>query len=127
MRQVLKILILVGVALPLTNCLEDIQCDPGPYYGELRVKVTINDENPEVPLVVYRGRFEKKDTLISEWISESAVYYELEADKYYTATVLYTSGPRQILAIDGKEMSTSEDDDGCRSANDTTLRIGLAD
>lgn len=103
------------------------QCDPGPYFGEVKVKLTINDENPDVHVVIFEGKIEKGDTLISEYVSESPVYYELEAEKYYSATARYQSGVREVLAVDGKKMTTTSDDDTCEAAEDFTLNLKLAD
>ena len=110
----------------LAGCQDDM-CDPGPYEGELTVKLTINNENPEVHLVIFRGKIENHDTLISEYLDESPVYYQLDADNYYSATARYVSGFREILAVDGKRMETSTDDDGCDYGQDMTLNLKLAD
>ena len=108
------------------SCEDECICDSGPFYGELRVKLTINDENPEVLLTIMEGNIESQDTVISEYIDESNIYYELEADRYYSAVVYYDQGSRQITAIDGRRMRLSEDDCGCDYADNITLNLRLA-
>lgn len=118
---------LVGLGLVLLMDCQDCSCSDNPCYGQLKVKVTINDENPEVLLTIFEGKIERKDTVLSEWVAKSTVNFDLEADVYYSATVMYKQGVRQILAIDGKEMPISEDDSNCEYGQDTTLNLKLAD
>lgn len=108
---------------------DSCDCDPGPFYGELKIKLTINNENPELWLDIFSGRIEDGDTIISEMISTPEVYYELEADNYYSATVAYIKNGRMIVTIDGKKMDivTHGDDCNCESAEDITLNLKLAD
>ena len=125
MKHLLQILLLITLVLPLIHCDTD-NCPSGPYYGDLKVKLTINDENPEVLVVVFEGNYERGDTIFSELVTTSSVTYEMEGDRFYSATAVYMRGPREIWAIDGKEMTVSDDDDdGCPYASDITLRLNL--
>ena len=120
----MKKILLISFALLMAtiSCTDDsCFCNSGPFYADMKVKLTINDENPEVFLTVFEGNFEAQDTLIAEWINESTVYYEMEAGRYYSAVVVYQDGARQITAIDGRKMKTSEDDCGCDYAESFTL------
>lgn len=123
--KIIKALIFI-FPLIFINCFEE-QCDPGPHIGEMKVRVTINNENPEVHVVIFQGKIEKHDTLISERINHSPVYYNLEAGQYYSGTARYISGIREIIAIDGKTMQTSTDDNNCESAENFTLNLKLVD
>lgn len=127
MKQVFVVLLFGVTTLFLIGCEEDVfGCGSGPYYADLKIRLTINDENPEAPVTVFLGRFENRDTLFSEVVSASDLIYEMEGGNYYSAAVLYTSGARQILAIDGKSMEITDNDNDCPSASDISLRLKLA-
>lgn len=125
MRKLLLISVFVLVAMCI-HC-DDCACDPGPFFGELKVRFTINEENPEVLLTIFEGKIEKQDTLFSEWVTDSPVYYDLQAGKYYSATVTYSKGIRQIVAVDGKKMTIGSDDCDCDYAENLSLNLKLAD
>ncbi|WP_421873633.1 hypothetical protein [Marinoscillum sp.] len=123
--------ILIGLLLVLLTTLSACDdglcdCDRGPFFGELQVKLTINDDNPEVLLTIMEGNIESADTVISEYVNEKNVYYDLEADRYYSAVVTYNQGIRRITAVDGKRMRLTDDDCGCDYAKDITLNLRLA-
>lgn len=109
------------------HCDDGCVCDPGPFYADLKIKVTINDENPEVFLTVFAGKIESRDTLIAEFVSESTIFYEMEAGHYYSATTTYTRGNRTYIAVDGRKMNLSSDDCDCDYAENATLNLRLAD
>lgn len=123
MKQATIILFLFSILV--FSCDDECICDNGPFYADMKVKVTINDDNPDVFLTVFDGKIESQDTLIAEWVNESTVFYEMEADRYYSAAVVYQDGNRQITAIDGRKMRTSEDDCGCDYAESMTLNLRL--
>lgn len=126
MKKALLLIAIISLSV-IWSCDEDVCiCDSGPFYGELRVKITIDDENPEVLLTIMEGNIESQDTVISEYVNETNVYYELEADRYYSAVVGYDQGTRQITAIDGRRMTLSDDDCGCEYADNITLNLRLA-
>lgn len=124
MTRPLKFVCFLGLLL-FASCEE--ACDQGPFYGNIKVRLTINDENPEVFVVIFDGKLEERDTLFSEYVSESPIYYEVEAGRYYSGAVSYHSGLREVVAIDGKRMKTSSDDNSCEYAEDFTLNLRLAD
>jgi hypothetical protein len=119
------------VLLSFIACDEDCDsifnsCADGPFYGDLKLLVTINDENPEVELVVFGGVIEKQDTLIHEFVTDKTIVYEMESGFYYSATASYVDGSRQIIAINGGELPTESDDCGCDYAGSKRLNLRLA-
>ncbi|MFT6866636.1 MAG: hypothetical protein ACJA08_001471 [Cyclobacteriaceae bacterium] len=122
---------LFGSLILFTNCDEDCDsvfhsCDSGPFYGDVNVRVTINDENPEVEIVLFRGRIEKQDMVIHEYVIENSTIYSLEAGVYYSGTAFYKDGIKEMLAINGKNLSTSTDDCDCKYADNMSLNLKLA-
>ncbi|MEQ8469655.1 MAG: hypothetical protein RIC35_00640 [Marinoscillum sp.] len=125
MKKTLAILTLGTIFF--MHCDDTCICDPGPYFADLKVKLTIDDENPEVFLTVFAGNIEDKDTLIAEFVNESTVYYEMEAGRRYSATTHYTRGNRTYIAVDGRKMRISSDDCDCDYGESATLNLRLAD
>ncbi len=84
-----------------------------PDWGQLNVKLTINDENPMVPIVVYIGNIEDNNI---EWIDTSYsddYWVEVPVNKYYSITAEYKSGDKTILAVDGDEFKIKYTETDC--------------
>ena len=75
-----------------------------PSFGELDITLTINNENPTVDVVIYRGNYENRDTV--QQFTASGTFYSIDLDfGTYSATALYKVGADSILAVDGDEIS----------------------
>jgi len=123
-----KALLIASISLLLfcMSCDEDCECPSGPFYANLKLKITINNETPEVEVIVFRGRIESQDTVLIDTVNQTDIQYELEAGTYYSATARYKSGNKEILAINGKEMTLGEDDCGCDKPQNHSLNLKLA-
>jgi hypothetical protein len=75
-----------------------------PADGELKVELTINNENQSVPVVIYKGNFEDRDTILDTLISENQLRYYLPVDRSYSVAATYFSGNKTIVAVDGDRM-----------------------
>lgn len=77
-----------------------------PDSGDLIIYLTINSENPRVPLTVF------KDKVDDEWIEytdttvTSPYYLYVDLNEYYSVKAKYNSGDRTIYAIDGDKIKT---------------------
>jgi hypothetical protein len=93
------------------NCNE---CYPvKPDSADLIVRITINEENPWVPLVFYRGKAEEE---IIEWIDTSytdTLYLYSPVDEFYSVKASYKKNGKTIIAIDGDKLKTSLVTDVC--------------
>lgn len=86
-----------------------------PDSANLIIHLTINQENPEVPVTVYRGSLEEG---IVDWrdTTDQAEYYLYSAmNADYTVEATYRSGDRTILTYDADRMSISDMGDACGS------------
>ncbi len=75
-----------------------------PEWDFIYLKVTINDQNPYVPIVIYRGNFEDNNI---EWIDTaySANYsIDVPLNKYYSVTAEYKVSTYKVLAVDGNDV-----------------------
>ncbi len=86
-----------------------------PDSANLIIHLTINQENPEVPITVYLGSLEAG---IIDWrdTTDQAEYYLYAAmNASYTVEATYHSGDRTILTYDGDRMSINDMGDACGS------------
>ncbi|MEQ8878816.1 MAG: hypothetical protein RLO17_05735 [Cyclobacteriaceae bacterium] len=106
-------------------------CDSGPFFADLEVKLTVNDENMEVPIEVFRGLYDDGILIIQDTISfndliDGRMIYNLEAGLDYAAAATYKDGAKTIIAIDGGEMSLASDECDCSYPTNLTLNLRLA-
>jgi len=79
-----------------------------PSWGIVYVDLTINDENPYVPLVFYRGYFEEQ---IIEYVDTAySEKYEMDMplELYLSVTAEYQSNGKTIYAVDGGKFETKK-------------------
>lgn len=84
-----------------------------PEEGKLLVTLTINDENPFVPLVIYRGNIE--DNLI-EYVDTSYspdYWVRVPVNNYYSISAEYKSGNRTIYVVDGDDFKIKYTESAC--------------
>jgi hypothetical protein len=87
------------------NCIDCFSSDPAqPDSASLVIYVTINGENPKVPLVIYKGKFDPihvPDTVISVIDTTSTFTCNVLLNQTYSVKAEYKSGTKTIYAIDG--------------------------
>lgn len=114
------------VFLALLNGCQDICNCPAVIEGTVRLRLTINDENPRVFINVYRGSVEKGELLVSDTISDTSVSYVLPAPANYSATATYVRGDDTVIAINGGRLSVTTDECDCEEAQTLRLNLRLA-
>lgn len=119
MKRILIIctLAILAVLAGLSACetiIDDIQtadcqdCNPyEPFEDTLYVSLTINDENPRVPLAVYVGKLEYDSLVFRDTADSRDWRIVMPIDPYYTVTAEYHRGNDTILAVDGSDLSKS--------------------
>lgn len=97
------------------NCAECYQDKP--EWGPLNVRLTINDENPFVPMVIYEGYIEDE---VVEWVDtswEADYWVDVPVNKYYSVSAKYLQDGDTIYVIDGDRLklkhTTEECDEPC--------------
>lgn len=102
-------------------------CDSGPFYSDLRVRVTINSENPRVYIEVFQGNIED-EFLFSQEVIDEFTRFNLRADEYYSVKAYYLEGDHTIIAINGKLLSSPTDECDCSyNGGSTNLDVRLGD
>ncbi|NOY37259.1 MAG: hypothetical protein GXO83_06755 [Chlorobi bacterium] len=79
-----------------------------PDSGDLIIRLTIDAENPQVPVAIYRDRLENNDIRFEDTVSLNELEVSVPLGHYYTVTAEYVSGQDTILAIDGDIIETKK-------------------
>lgn len=79
-----------------------------PDSGTLIIKLTIDGDNPAVPVNVFRDRLEYNDLRYQDTVSESELEVLVPLNYYYTVTAEYHSGNDTILVVDGDQIETKK-------------------
>lgn len=77
-----------------------------PTEGDLNIRLTINKENPEVEIIVYKGKYETQDTISKSIINDPLFKLSVPLNHYYSVRAKYTVGEKTIYAIDGCEIKS---------------------
>ena len=75
-----------------------------PFYGSLKIKLTINSENTKVPIVIYKGSVESNVVEYIDTLSTTEFNIDLPLSSYYSVTAKYRSGSKTIIAVDGDDV-----------------------
>lgn len=122
-KSIFVLLAVIAASLKLSGCEQEdldfyIDCDfclsEIPEFDTLYVYVTINEENPFVPLEFYLGNIEDNqidwiDTAYSDtlWLSGSAVGQE------YSVKATYMQDGEPLVAIDGDKIRVVDGEGEC--------------
>jgi hypothetical protein len=74
-----------------------------PQYGNLKIKVTINSRNPKVPIIVFNGYYDNKDTLLLDTVSILNYTLQLEGHRYFSVLAKYNTKNGIIYTLDAGE------------------------
>lgn len=95
------------------NCNDCLEYSP--EWDTLWVRVTINEENPFVPLVFFLGDYENGDI---DWIDTTYTeeYWLIsKVDTRYSVKATYRRGAKLVNAVDGDELRVVNGDEDCYS------------
>jgi hypothetical protein len=79
-----------------------------PPNGYLNIDVTINAQNPRVPVEIYEGPIEAGKLVQRDTVSVRQFSYQLPVDRSYAVTARYLVGPDTVLAISADKIETEE-------------------
>ena len=86
-----------------------------PEWVRFNVEVTINEENPFVPLTIYVGNIEDN---VVDWVdttSRTDYWVEVRPDRYYSVKAEYKEGSVTVFAIDGDDVKLKQNTSDCDS------------
>ena len=121
MRRYFKLgIVLLGFALigscenylgPAVDC-DDCYWEK-PDSADLVIYLTINEQHPEVPIVLYRGNAEDRHVDWVDTARESPLYVYSAMDQFYSVSAEYKVGGKTIKVIDGDDMKAKFVSDAC--------------
>jgi len=129
-----SVLIILIFFSGLNSCEEDYQglvvdCSEcyttRPSEGELKIKLTINEKYPSVPIVIYRGDIEEKMIKMDTATTEN-YYINGWINKYYSVTAEYKSADKTIIAVDSDKLRRRKVTEVCDSTC-WVIRGGIID
>ncbi len=118
----LLLIIIIGVILKTTGCQQEdldfyFDCydclEEPPVSSNLIVVVTINEENPFVPLVFYRGDIEDN---VVDWIDTTyndTLYLYSEVGLKYSVKATYLQDGEPLVAVDGDKLRVVDGEGEC--------------
>lgn len=106
---------------PSANCFAN-----KPYVGKMIIQLTINAENPKVPITIYEGDYEDKK-IIMELLAESEqTKVDLPMDTRFTVAAEYKQGGKKILALDHARVSSDwYDCDECYQTQEGKVNVSI--
>lgn len=120
--QYIKLISRLGISLGimitiLTGCNDEVTYQSvdctncityRPDTGTLIIRLSIDQDNPTVPVTVYRDRIESNDIRFRDTVALTEIEVPVPLGYYYTVTAQYTSGNDTILAVDGDVIETKK-------------------
>ncbi len=89
-------------------------CDPvRPEEGKLIVTLTINDENPFIPLIIYKGNIEDNNIEYIDTSYSADYWVRVPVNNYYSISAEYKSGDKTIFAVDGDDFKIKYSKSDC--------------
>ncbi|MDP4188433.1 MAG: hypothetical protein Q8907_06590 [Bacteroidota bacterium] len=110
--------------LAMTGCSDEMSsiladCDncenQQPYEAALNVKLTVNEENPRVPISIYQGKYEYNNVILNDTLSQENVHYDLPVNKNYSVVARYKMGNKTVYAIDGDQVKAKNSSTYCNT------------
>lgn len=114
--------ILVFVLIALAGACNEylgstVDCDDcwgfKPDSADLLIYLTVNQDHPEVPIVIYRGNFEDGQVDWVDTARESTYTLYSAVDQYYSVTAEYKVDGKTIIAVDGDVMKAKDATSSC--------------
>ena len=121
-RAYIKIVLLAVMITTLISCDPYSDWDlPGgnpcyvekPEFGQIIIRVTLNDTISEVPVSIYRGKTDQNEVLLQDTLRQEIVYFDAPVNERYAVEARYFSSNQEIIAVDGGRLYIYEDTENC--------------
>jgi len=84
-----------------------------PDSADLLIHLTVDQDHPEVPIVIYRGNFEDGEVDFVDTARASTYTLYSAVDQYYSVTAEYKVDGKTIIAVDGDVMKAKDASSSC--------------
>lgn len=101
-----------------------------PNLVALNIKLTINSENPKVPITIYQGKFDDNNIVLIDTATTSTYSALLDPGNYYTVSARYISGNKIINSIGGDNVKKIQNyvcDSICWTVQEGNVDVRLKD
>jgi len=82
-------------------------------FIDLIVSVTLNSENPSIPLEVFFGDYENGNFDYADTATTSEYYVPVRPNNYYSVRAKYKRGSETIYVVDGDNIKQKYSKEGC--------------
>jgi hypothetical protein len=99
-----------------------------PENGTMKIEVTINAENPKVPIVIYSGNIENNIIQLNDTLTENSKNITLPVNNTYSITAKYKSNGKTIFAVDDDKIKATSNavcDSTCWSVTNGSVNLKL--
>ena len=108
------------------NC--DCQIVEEPTTYDVKLKVTINDKNPEVPITIYFGNIERNNVATTITATQALTTVNLKLNHDYTYMAKYLKGSDTIYVPVKSRLKKSVylcNDDSCWTIDNSVINLKL--
>lgn len=115
----IQLLVCLSVIIGFSSCEDFYSVDCSecyqekPEWGPLIIDVTINDENPYVPIIIFNNKIEDQDTDWVDTIRELHDTIDVRVNKDYSVVARYIVDNDTILAVDGDKLKIKKITEAC--------------
>ncbi len=97
-----------GLVVDCSECYWD-----KPDSADLTIHLTINEQHPEVPIVLYRGNIEDGQVDWVDTARETPYILYSAVDQFYSLTARYRVDGKTIVVVDGDKLEAKHSTDDC--------------
>ena len=127
MKKVKSILTKTIMLITVATILLSISCDSidlspvdcsecytdEPEYGEIELKLTINDENPEIKITLYKEKFDATNPIYSEIVETTSIQLVIRTNIEYVVKAEYLKNGRSYHVVNRAKLKTKLDKENC--------------
>jgi hypothetical protein len=122
MQKVIVYISLIITVLLFTVCEEkiitwDVDCNEcytiKPDSVDLIINWTKNEDYPEIPVVLFKGKVDKGEWIDTFFCFEDPAYIWVKANEEYAAKAIYEKSDRTVIVVDGTETKLKRVSEAC--------------
>lgn len=92
-----------------------------PPYGQLNIELTINSDNPQIPIEIYKGKPENSILYLTDTLSSVSNSITVDINHFYIVKASYKHGAKTIVTIDGDDVKSIACDSACWSVQNGNI------
>lgn len=86
---------------------------PEPDSADIMVYLTINEQNNNVPLTIYKGKADERRIEYRDTANSDTYYLYVKTNEFYSVEATYTLEDKTVIAGDGDRLKTRHITDVC--------------